>query len=286
MSKHGKSTYSIQSVDHAIDLLEQFCAKDAELGVTDLSRRMKLPKNKVFRLLSTLKAKNFVEQNQQSENYRLGYKVMELRQTVVRHLRPLEYWRPLLEALARECNETICYSVLDNFDVVTIDKYECSHALRASPQIGALLPSYCTSAGKAMLATMKEEVVEQHLSSSRFMKHTPHTITDPDKLRQQLQEIARRGYAVGTEEMEIGVRSVGVVIRDHSSRTVGAISLLGPCQRLDDKCLNDKLIPLMLETAAELSAKLGYCEIVEPARPKITRIGREYDNSLYLPSHS
>ena len=202
-----KSTYSIQSVDHAIDLLEQFCAKDAELGVTDLSRRMKLPKNKVFRLLSTLKAKNFIEQNQQSENYRLGYKVMELRQTVVRHLRPLEYWRPLLEALARECNETICYSVLDHFDVVTIDKYECTHALGRLPDRRAAA-FICTSAGKAMLAAMKEEVMEQHLSCSRFVKHTPHTIIDPDKLRQQLQEIARLGYAVGREEMEIGVREV------------------------------------------------------------------------------
>lgn len=257
MSKNGKSTYAIQSVEHAFDLLEQFRGQDAEFGVTDLSRRMKLSKNKIFRLLSTLKSRNYIEQDQQTENYRLGFKAVELRQPVVRRLKPFSCVRPMLEAMAKECNETVCYSVLDNFDVVTIDKYDCAHALRASTQIGELSPSYCTAAGKAMLAHMADDVLEEYFSCRQFEQYTPYTITNSVQLRKQLQEIALRGYAVASEEMYMGMSSVGAVIRDHTLRTVGAVTLVGPSERLKGAKLTERLIPLLLTVTADISGKLG-----------------------------
>src|SRR6266568_4780008 len=83
MIKHGKASYTIRSVSHAIDLLEQFLGDADEIGLTDLSRRLRLPKNNIFRLLATLQTRNYVDQNTTTEKYRLGFKTVELGQTVI-----------------------------------------------------------------------------------------------------------------------------------------------------------------------------------------------------------
>ncbi|MBI5655942.1 MAG: helix-turn-helix domain-containing protein, partial [Geobacter sp.] len=106
MAKKDKAEYIIQAVDHALDLLEQFHDDVDELGVTELSKRLKLHKNNVFRLLATLESRGYIEQNRVTENYRLGLKTLELGQTFIKQMGLLRQSRPVLEALVRECNET------------------------------------------------------------------------------------------------------------------------------------------------------------------------------------
>ena len=258
MIRHGKKSYTIRSVSRAIDLLEQFQGDVAEIGLTDLSRRMQLPKNNIFRLLATLQARNYVEQNEASERYRLGFKAIDLGQTAIRQLGHLNNSRLIMEELVRECNETACVSVLKDFSVVNLDLVECDHPLRVMPRIGVRLPAYCTAAGKSQIAHFAEETLRKYVRDYPFEQYTPHTITNPDQLKRHLQQIARQGYAVELEEMDEGVRSVGAPIRDYTSRIIGAVTLMGPSQRFNDERIKSKLIPLVMEGAAEISTKLGF----------------------------
>ena len=100
MGKPGNNQYSVQCVEHALDLLELYHGNHAELGVSTLSRMMMLSRNKVFRLLSTLKSRNYIEQNTHTEKYRLGAKTLELRQSFVRHMRRFDSVRSLLKIMA------------------------------------------------------------------------------------------------------------------------------------------------------------------------------------------
>src|ERR671922_362863 len=106
MAKKEKSEYIIQAVDHALDLLEQFHEDVDELGVTELSKRLKLHKNNVFRLLATLEARGYIEQNKASENYRLGIKCLHLGQSYVQHMGLLRQAGPIMHDLVRQANET------------------------------------------------------------------------------------------------------------------------------------------------------------------------------------
>ncbi len=106
MAKKEKSEYIIQAVSHALDLLEQFHGEVDELGVTELSKRLKLHKNNVFRLLATLESRGYIEQNKATENYRLGLKSLELGQTFIKQMGLLRQAKPILERLVKECNET------------------------------------------------------------------------------------------------------------------------------------------------------------------------------------
>lgn len=258
MGKNGKNDYSVQCVEHALDLLELYNGNQAEFGVSTLSRMMMLSGNKVFRLLSTLKSRNYIEQNTQTENYRLGAKTLELRQSFVRHMKRLDSVRSLLEVMAEECNETVCYTVLDNFNVLTLDKIESRHVYRASPEVGNMLPSYCTAAGKIMLAHLADTVQDHYLSTQRFERYTHQTITDIDLLRKELRESARKGYAVARDELNQGMSSVASVIRDHTLRTVGAVTLVCPSVRLTEERLSGQIVPLLLGITAGISGRLGY----------------------------
>ena len=103
MVRRNKTNYVIQSVAHALDVLEQFFGEVDELGVTELSKRLKLHKNNVFRLLATLEARGYIEQNRATENYRLGIKCLHLGRRYIYHMGLVRQARPILSDVARRC---------------------------------------------------------------------------------------------------------------------------------------------------------------------------------------
>src|SRR5437660_10535852 len=104
--RREKSNYIIQSVSHSLDVFEQFFGEADELGVTELSKRLKLHKNNVFRLLATLEARGYIEQNKATENYRLGIKCLHLGRRYIHHMGLVRQARLILVDLARKCRES------------------------------------------------------------------------------------------------------------------------------------------------------------------------------------
>src|SRR5206468_5319045 len=121
MVRREKSNYVIQSVSHALDVLEQFNGSVDEIGVTELSKRLKLHKNNVFRLLATLEARGYIEQNKATENYRLGIGCLRLGQHFVTQMGLLRQARPVMSQIARACRETAFIAVMRNGTVVPVD---------------------------------------------------------------------------------------------------------------------------------------------------------------------
>src|SRR5947208_9957846 len=116
--RREKSNYIIQSVSHSLDVLEQFFGEADELGVTELSKRLKLHKNNVFRLLATLESRGYIEQNRATENYRLGIRCLQLGQSYVQHMGLLHQARPIIADLVRQVRETTYIAVLRREAVV------------------------------------------------------------------------------------------------------------------------------------------------------------------------
>src|SRR4029078_12403364 len=101
MARREKSNYIIRSVSHALDVLEQFFGESDELGVTELSKRLKLHKNNVFRLLATLEARGYIEHDPATAKYRLGIRCLQLGQSYVQHMGLLRQARPIMIDLVR-----------------------------------------------------------------------------------------------------------------------------------------------------------------------------------------
>ncbi|MBW6511173.1 MAG: IclR family transcriptional regulator [Desulfuromonadaceae bacterium] len=257
MAKKEKSEYIIQAVSHALDLLEQFHEEVDELGVTELSKRLKLHKNNVFRLLATLESRGYIEQNRATENYRLGLKSLELGQTFIKQMGLLRQAKPILDGIVGECNETAYVAIFKEGYVVYLDVVETNLTVRVVSRVGSRLQSYCTASGKAHLAYLSDEELEATLPTE-LKAYTPQTITSLDALKKELRKVQEQGYAIDDEELDPGVRCVAAPIRDYTRRIVGAISISGPSMRLSDERITQEMVPLVLGAAEDMSTRLGY----------------------------
>lgn len=258
MARKEKSEYIIQAVSHALDLLEQFHDDVDELGVTELSKRLKLHKNNVFRLLATLESRGYIEQNKATENYRLGLKSLELGQTFIKQMGLLRQAKPILDNMVDTCNETSYVAIFKEGHVVYLDVVETDMTVRVVSRVGSRMPSYCTAAGKVHLAFMSDEEINELLPSEELRTFTPTTIATRKDLKASLETVVEKGYAIDDEELDLGVRCVSAPIRDYTRRIVGAISVSGPSMRLTNERIENELVPLVLKSAEELSTRLGY----------------------------
>src|SRR5260370_13545281 len=154
MVRRDKTNYVIQSVAHAIDVLEQLFGEVDELGVTELSKRLKLHKNNVFRLLATLEARGYIEQNKATENYRLGIKCLHLSRTYIHHMGLVRQARPILTDLARKCRESAYVAIVQRDDALPLTAAAAEDpAARTTPPILITLPLPRPAAGQSHYAS-------------------------------------------------------------------------------------------------------------------------------------
>jgi IclR family KDG regulon transcriptional repressor len=256
MVRREKSNYIIQAVAHALDVLEQFYS-DGELGVTELSKRLKLHKNNVFRILATLESRGYIEQNRSTENYRLGTKCLQLGQTYIQHMGLLQQARPIMLEVVKACHESTYVAVMRKGQVVPLDMVESDQPVRIVSHIGENLPLYCTAAGKVHLAFEPVEEIQRSFPNG-LEQHTTNTITDSSALLEQLKTIAGLGYAIENGEYLTDVRTVAVPIRDYTRTVVGSLAVSGPSYRIPFERIEREIAPLVLKAGGELSSRLGY----------------------------
>jgi IclR family KDG regulon transcriptional repressor len=260
MVRRDKANYVIQSVAHALDVLEQFFGEADELGVTELSKRLKLHKNNVFRLLATLEARGYIEQNKATENYRLGIKCLHLGRRYIHHMGLVRQARPTLNELAHKCRESAYVAIVRRDGVVPLEAAEPDdRAVRITPPVGITLPLYCSAAGKIHLAFDAEGQLKSSLPET-LPRYTDRTIVERTRLLEQLESVARDGYAVESGEFIDEVSSVAVPIRDYTRSVVGSLAVAGPTYRLGPERITSEIAPLLLDSGRELSRRLGYNE--------------------------
>jgi DNA-binding IclR family transcriptional regulator len=260
MVRRNKTNYVIQSVAHALDVLEQFFGETDELGVTELSKRLKLHKNNVFRLLATLEARGYIEQNRATENYRLGIKCLHLGRRYIDHMGLVRQARPILADVARRCRESTFVAILRREGVVPLESAEpCDRVVRITPPLGQALPLHCTAVGKVHLAFDLEEQLRAGLPE-QLPRFTDRTIVDRAMLFEQLDSVARDGFGVESCEFFEDVSSVAVPVRDYTRTVVGSLAVAGPAYRIGIERINTEIAPLILEAGRELSHRLGYNE--------------------------
>ena len=253
-----KSEYVVMAVDRALDILESFGFSKEELGVTELSRRLRLPKNNVFRLLATLETRGYIEQDRRSGHYRLGIKTFEVGNIFLHHLGLRRQAHPVLQEVVGKCNETAFLAVLDGPDVVYVLVEETGQAVRVVIRAGHRQPSYCTAAGKMLLAHESQDHLSEMFRQHSLQQVTPNTIVEPRALQAHLRDTAKQGYAVENEECETGVRCVAAPVRDYSRRVVAAVGLMGPALRFAPERMESELAPLAVEAGATIARRLGY----------------------------
>ena len=248
---------SVQSIDRALRLLEVVCVAERPISLAHVSARVKLHKPTVHRLLQSLGQHGMIIQDPESKAYRPGLKLFELSNAVLRNMELRTQALPELAELNRRTNETVHLAVLDEGDVIYIDKEESQHTIRMFSAIGKRGPAHCTGVGKVLLAYLPLDELQRVLSQKKLKRFTSRTITTVAAMRRELDLIRERGYAIDDTEHEPEIRCAACPIRDHSGRVVAAMSLTAPTLRMSRDRI-EAMAPLVREYADRISRKMGY----------------------------
>ncbi len=215
---------SVQSIDRAFDILELLANNQEGITLSDLGRELCLHKSTVHRLLASLKERGYIEQTGKSGLYRLGLGFILLSSSYLNGIELKTESEPYLKELSRLLNQTVFLAILQENQVVYIDKYEQANSLRRYSIIGRRAPLYCTSLGKSLLLDKSDEDIIRLTADVPFNKRTVNTIPDIETLVIEIASSRGRGWTIDDQENEYGVQCMAVPIFDYRGQIIAAIS--------------------------------------------------------------
>lgn len=239
----------------AIDVLEALARAEGSRGVTEIAKEVGLTKSNVHRLLKTLESRGLVAQSAEDNRYALALRLWELGLTVIDRLDVKRVAGPYLRELGERTRETVHLSMLNDGDVVYVDKIDSPEPVRAYSRIGGRAPAYCVATGKALLAYAPDELV--HAVARTLFPHTERTVRTEAQLRHELELVRARGYAINHGEWRESVWGLAAPIRQAPGRVVAAVGISGPALRLKPRRIKE-CTPIVVATANAISARLGY----------------------------
>ena len=248
----------VSSILRALQILECFMDSRTEWTLKALVEQLGLPTTTVFRQVSTLAERGYLEQDPVRKSYRPGRAAqIRLSQNCAGEQQQPGA-RPELERLSDTLQETINLSLLLERDIFYLDKVETHRSIVCNTQVGSRAPAYATSAGKAILACQSDDYIDEYC---RWMEQaarplTANTITDPERLRRELAAARLHGYAMDDGEIEEGLICMAAPICDMNGRAVGAVSVSGPDYRMQAD--QEVMIREVRRTAQSISRLLGY----------------------------
>lgn len=255
MEKQKGKNERIKSMDKALDLLEFLSVNDQETGITEISKKLHLGLSTVHRILTTLKSRGYVIQNQQTTKYRLGVKLFELGCAVQSTKRLVEITKPYLRQLSQSTNETANLAILEGKEVIYLDTIGSPEVLRTEIMAGTRTPAHCTALGKVLLAFISDGEFESlYKRDEPLSSLTSKSISSLEELKKNLKKVKKQGYAVDREEYKIGINCIGVPIFGRNG-AIAAISITGPASRFtlnEMEKVKSKLIAISKEISNQL----------------------------------
>ncbi len=245
-----------QTVGRALDILEAFTESNEALGITELSRRVSLNKSTTYRIVQALRARNYINQDQRTNKYCLGHRILSLASSFLNQNRLRELARTYLEELSKKTSQTIQLAILERDKVVYIDQVEGTDIFQVRLRIGDRGPLHCTAAGKSILAFLPEGEVEKIFEKSKFIPFTDKTITSMSDLRTDLKKIRRVGFSFSDQEYDKNLRAIGAPIIGMGSKVIGALALVAPLHRIKIKEV-PRYGNMVRETGLRISLAMG-----------------------------
>ena len=256
--KSAAGRYRIGVLAKALDLIDLLDTHEA-LTLTELSAHSGINKVTTLRILVNLEERGYVERDEASGRYRLGFRLLQLGMRASERLDLRTTARPVLKSLHAETGETVNLAIPGQDGLIYIDIIESTHGLRMAATIGARDDYNSTALGKAMLAHLPAAQRDELLAGQTLPRKTSRTIVEPQALLEELERVRRTGYAVDDEENEPGARCLAAPVFDYQGRLVAAISLSGPSSRVTPE-RESELAARVRDAAARISAALGYSQ--------------------------
>ena len=244
----------VQSLERGLAVIQTFDAEHPRLTLSEVAARAGLTRATARRLLLTLGELGYV--SAAGRQFSLTPRVLDIGYAYLSSLNVQQIAQPYLESLSERVHESVSVTVLDGADVVYVARVPTKRIMTISLGLGSRLPAYCTSMGRVLLAELGPDELAAALPAS-LERHTERTVTTRAELAVVLKQVRAQGWALLDQELEMGLRSVAVPLRDSSERAVAAMNVSTQVARTPIDQLYERFVPELVTTAGQISEALA-----------------------------
>ncbi|WNC17490.1 IclR family transcriptional regulator [Brevibacillus brevis] len=250
---------SMQTISRTIQILRSFSREEKELSLAEFHHKLGLSKSSLQRILNTLVNYGFLEKDEKRKTYRLGNELYYLGKLVEEHSHLLTVTKPYLKTVRDRLGESVYLNIVEHGERKCIAFEEGKHDLMTISYIGQTSPLYAGASAKLLLAYQPPEKMTQYLEQTALRPLTNATVTDKDKLLEELREIRTRGYASSRGERVIGVCSVSAPIFNRWGETIAGVSISAPIIRVPEDTYRE-FVRIITETARKISEEFKFAD--------------------------
>ena len=240
----------VAGLEKGLAVIEAFDQERPRLTISEVAERTGLTRAAARRYLITLTHLGFVSQDR--KRFALTAKVLRLGQSYMHSARLPRIVQPELHKLAYTLKEASSAGVLDGSDVICIAATSAGRVVSSTLQPATRVPAYCTANGRVLVAGLPQAEADAWVERQMLQALTPYTITQPERLRQEIARVRAQGYAAVDQELELGLRTVSVPLRNYRGDVVAAINISVHASRISMEQLTDQCLPALLQAQAQL----------------------------------
>lgn len=245
----------VTSLARGLAVMQAFSQRARQLTVSQISSQVGISRAAVRRSLLTLVKLGFAGTHDE-QHYFLSPKVLSLGNAYFSSTPLARVAQPVLERLSTLLYESCSIATLDRYEVFYMARAAVSRIMSVDLKVGSRLPAFCTSMGRVLLADLPADRLEKYLKNVALTRYTDKTVDSTVRLERALEITKRQGYAIVDQELELGLRSVAVPIRNNSGETVAALNVGCHAQRVTLREMQTTFLPHMQEVARIIGAKL------------------------------
>lgn len=245
----------IQSLERGLQVIQAFSQQNPAMTVSEMAKKTGLSRPTVRRILLTLEHLGFAE----SRNglYMLTPRALSLGYAYLSSNNVWSIAHPFMRKFVDETGESCSISILDGMEVLYVARVSTKRIMSINLDVGSRLPAYATSMGHVLLANLQEDELDRLLDKVDFEKFTDKTITDKEKMKEVLADVRQKNWGGVDQQLEEGLRSIAVPIRDRSGRVIAAINCSAHAGRISKTVLREEFLPLLQDCAEKIGQALA-----------------------------
>lgn len=258
------SGYNAPILYRTFDILEEIAGTPAELGVSDLARKLSIPKSTVYGIVQALMDIGVISQNEKTNKFMLGPTLVRLGNQALAGVNVRTTARPYMDRLSEEFNVTIFMGIFDENGITIIERADSPLELKITAPIGTRIPIFAGASGKVFLAGMRKKMLDRLLQEKSIPEFTEKSVTDPAQYHRELEKVRQMGYACDFEEYIQGVNAISVpLLPDASGWPAAALWLVGFSHSFTGEKL-EQAVAASLKAAAEIEKIIKETAIKDP----------------------